>query len=159
MFGTQAIYSDSDNESDYGEFENSDYEDDILFNQNIDPSVETFSINIRGNTRINIDSEEFISKELQEKMQNKDDGSDCVVSSDMESLNSDSDASNKDFNFTKHNPKKDEVNLKLVLGQIFQNKKEFKEVVTTHEIKRGRAIEWIKDDSKRARGKCKHTLL
>ncbi|PHU17096.1 hypothetical protein BC332_12791 [Capsicum chinense] len=66
-------------------------------------------------------------------MQNKDDDSDCVVSSDMESLNSDSD--------TKHNPKTDEANPKLALGQIFQNKKEFKEVDTAHEIKRGRMVQ------------------
>ncbi|PHT27363.1 hypothetical protein CQW23_33033 [Capsicum baccatum] len=144
MFGTQAINSDSDNESNYGELENSEYEDDILFDQNVDPSVETFSINIGGNARINDDSEKFISKELQKKMQNEDDDLDCVVSSDMESLNGDSDA--------KHNPKTDEANLKLELGQIFQNKKKFKEADTTHEIKRGRMVEWIKDDSVRARG-------
>ncbi|PHT80931.1 hypothetical protein T459_13946 [Capsicum annuum] len=144
MFGTQAIYSDSDNESNYEGLENSEYKDDILFDQNIDPSVETFSINIRGNARINDDSEKFISKELQKKMQNEDDNSDCVVSSDMESLNSDSDA--------KHNPKTDEANPKLELGQIFQNKKEFKKVDTTHEIKKERMVEWIKDDSVRERG-------
>ncbi|KAF3673525.1 hypothetical protein FXO38_05602 [Capsicum annuum] len=115
MFGTQAIYSDSNNESAYGEFENSDYEDDILFDQNVDPSVETFSFNIRGNARINNDREEFISKELQKKMQNKDDDSYCVIPSDMESLNSDIDASNEDFNFPKHDPKTNEANPKLAL--------------------------------------------
>ncbi|KAF3669757.1 hypothetical protein FXO37_08858 [Capsicum annuum] len=133
MFRTQAIYSDSDNESNYGELVNSEYEDDILFDQNVDLSVETFSVNIGGNTRINNDSEKFISKELQKKMQNEDDNSDCVVSSDMERLNSDSDA--------KHNPKTDEANPKLALGQIFQNKKEFKKADTAHEIKRGRIVQ------------------
>ncbi|KAM3281127.1 hypothetical protein P3S67_028147 [Capsicum chacoense] len=144
MFGTQAIYSDSDNESNYGELENSEYKDDILFDQNIDISVETFSINIGGNARINDDSEKFISKELQ----NEDDDSDCVVSSNMESLNSDSDA--------KHNPKTGEANPKLALGQIFQNKKEFKKADNAYEIKRGRMVKWIKDDSVRARGAYKH---
>ncbi|PHT46134.1 hypothetical protein CQW23_15292 [Capsicum baccatum] len=81
------------------EFEDSDHEDDILFDQNVNPSVKTFSVNIGGNARINDDSEEFISKELQKKMQNEDGNSDCVVFSDMESLNSDSDASIEDFNF------------------------------------------------------------
>ncbi|KAF3650360.1 hypothetical protein FXO38_17201 [Capsicum annuum] len=151
----QCSDSDSDNESDYEEFEDSAHEDDILFDQNVNPYVETFSVNIGGNARINDDSEEFISKELQKKMQNEDVDSDCVVFSDMESLNSDSDASNEDFNFPKHNLKTDDANPKLALGQIFQNKKEFKEVVTTHEIKRGRTVEWIKDDSVRARDEYK----
>lgn len=59
----------------------------------------------------------------------------------MECLNSDSGASNKDFDFSKHNPKIDDANSKLALGPIFQNKKEFKKVVTTHDIKRERMIE------------------
>ncbi|XP_047263831.1 uncharacterized protein LOC107858381 [Capsicum annuum] len=128
MFGSQAIYSDSDNESYYEE----------------------------ENARTNDDSEEFISKELQKKMQNEDGNSDRVVSSDMESLNNDSDASNEDFKFPKHNPKTDDANPNLALGQIFQNKKEFKEAVTTHEIKSGRTVELIKDDSVTTRGACKH---
>ncbi|KAM3395732.1 hypothetical protein P3S68_004738 [Capsicum galapagoense] len=94
MFGSQAIYVDSGNESDYEEFEDSDHKDDILFDQNVDPSVETFPVNIGTNARINDDREEFVSKELQKKMQNEDDDLDCVIFSDMESLNSDSDASN-----------------------------------------------------------------
>ncbi|PHU17099.1 hypothetical protein BC332_12794 [Capsicum chinense] len=69
----------------------------------------------------------------------------------MESLNSDSDAN--------HNPKTDEANPKLELGKIFQNKKEFKEADTTHEIKRGRMVEWIKDDSVRAMGAYKPRLF
>nr|XP_016469020.1 PREDICTED: uncharacterized protein LOC107791451 [Nicotiana tabacum] len=156
MFESQAVYSDSNNESDYREFEDSDYEDDILFDRNVDSSVETFSVNANENTRTNDDSREFISQELQKHMQNEDGDSDCVVSSDTKSLNSDSDASNEDFNFPKHNPKTDGSNPKLALGQVFQNKKEFKEAVTTHEVKRGRTVEWIKDDSERARGRCKH---
>ncbi|PHU15331.1 hypothetical protein BC332_16536 [Capsicum chinense] len=152
----QCSDSDSDNESDYEEFEDSAHKDDILFDQNVNPYVETFSVNIGGNARINDDSEEFISKELQKKMQNEDVDSDCVVFNDMENLNSESDASNEDFNFPKHNPKTDDANPKLALGQIFQNQKEFKKAVTTHEIKRGRAVEWIKDDSVRARDECKH---
>ncbi|XP_070003359.1 uncharacterized protein [Nicotiana sylvestris] len=156
MFESQAVYSDSDNESDYGEFKDSDYEDNILFDRNVDPSVETFSVNANRNTRTNDDSEEFISKELQKHMQNEDVDSDCVIFSDTKSLNSDSDASNEDFNFPKHNPKTDGSNPKLALGQVFQNKKEFKEAVTTHEVKGGRTVEWINDDSERATGRCKH---
>ncbi|XP_070001970.1 uncharacterized protein [Nicotiana sylvestris] len=156
MFQSQAVYSDSDNESDYREFEDSDYEDDILFDKNVDPSIETFSVNANRNARTNDDSGEFISKELQKHMQNEDGDSDYVVSSGTKSLNSDSDASNEDFNFPKHNSKTDGSNPKLALGQVFQNKKEFKEVVTTHEVKRERTVEWIKDDSERARGRCKH---
>ncbi|PHU14384.1 hypothetical protein BC332_15589 [Capsicum chinense] len=152
MFESQAIYSDSDNESNYEEFENLNYENDILFDQNVDPSIETFSVNIQRNAIIYDDSEEFISKELQKKIQNEDDDSDCVVSSDMESLNSDSEASNEDFNFPNHSSKTNYANPKLALGQIFQNKKEFKEVITIHEIKIGRTVEWIKDDSVRAKG-------
>ncbi|KAM3222296.1 hypothetical protein P3L10_021566 [Capsicum annuum] len=112
MFRSQAIYVDSGNESDYEQFEDSDHEDDILFDQNIDLSVETFPINIERTARINDDREEFVSKELQKKMQNEDDDLDCVIFSDMESLNSDSDTSNEDFNFPKHNPK-----VMLILSQ------------------------------------------
>lgn len=61
MLESQAIYSDSDNESNYREFEDSE---DILFNQNIDYSVETFTVKIEENEKINDDSEEFISNKL-----------------------------------------------------------------------------------------------
>lgn len=89
-------------------------------------------------------------------MQNEDGDSDCVVFIDTKSLNSDNDASNVDFNFPKHNPKTDDIDPILELGQVFGSKKEFKQAVITHEVNRGRTIRWVKDDTERARGECKH---
>lgn len=72
-------------------------------------------------------------------MKNKGGNSNCVVSRDTKSLNSDSNTSNEIFYISKNNSKTCDSNPKLALGQVFQNEKEFQEPITTHEIKtRGR---------------------
>ncbi|KAH0771153.1 hypothetical protein KY290_015134 [Solanum tuberosum] len=92
---------------------------------------------------------------VNEKMQNVEGDSDCVDSDDTGSLNSDCNSENEDSNFPKHNPKTDALNPKLELGLIFGNKKEFKEAVIANQAKIGKSIEWIKDDRRRARAKCR----
>lgn len=58
-----AINSDSDIESNYGYFDDWAYEDDILFDWNVNFSIEIFLFNVKINARTNNDRGEFISKE------------------------------------------------------------------------------------------------
>ncbi|OIT23702.1 PREDICTED: uncharacterized protein LOC109216544 [Nicotiana attenuata] len=114
-----------------GDFEDSDYtleDDDILFSKIVDPSAESFGISIHGKNRKNNEKQDYVSEEMQRKMQNEEGDSDCVYSDDLKSLNSDCDSENEDCDFPKHNPKTDALNPKLVLGMIFGNKKEFKKL-------------------------------
>lgn len=149
----------SDTEANSDDFHNDDFEDfdysleeeDMLFSKYIDPSAESFGININQRHEQNYENQDYIN----EKMQNVEGDSDCVDSDDIESLNGDCDSENEDPYFPKHNPKTDALNLKLELGMIFSNNKEFKEVVIANQAKIGKSIEWIKVDKRKARAKCR----
>lgn len=57
--------NDYGNESDYGEFEDSNcglHEDDILFDKYVDSSIEIFFVNVNGNARTNNNIGELITK-------------------------------------------------------------------------------------------------
>ncbi|KAH0712686.1 hypothetical protein KY289_008645 [Solanum tuberosum] len=143
--------SDDSHDDDFEDFDYSLEEDDILFSKYIDPSAESFGININQRHEKNDVNQDYVN----EKMQNVEGDSDCVDSDDTGSLNSDCNSENEDSNFPKHNPKTDALNPKLELGLIFGNKKEFKEAVIANQAKIGKSIEWIKDDRRRARAKCR----
>ncbi|KAK6793634.1 hypothetical protein RDI58_007087 [Solanum bulbocastanum] len=88
-------------------------------------------------------------------MKNEEGDSDCVDFDDTKSLNSGCDSEFEDCNFPKHNPKIGSFNPELELGMVFDNKKEFKEVVVANQAKIGKSIRWSKDDRVRARAKCR----
>ncbi|KAH0745850.1 hypothetical protein KY285_007507 [Solanum tuberosum] len=141
--------SDDSHDDDFEDFDYSLEEDDILLSKYIDPSAESFGININQRNEKNDENQDYVN----EKMQNVEGDSDCVDSDDTGSLNSDYNSENEDSNFPKHNPKTDALNPKLELGMIFGNKKKFKEAVIANQAKIGKSIEWIKDDRRRARAK------
>ncbi|XP_027772091.1 uncharacterized protein LOC114076786 [Solanum pennellii] len=143
--------SDDFHNDDFEDFDYSLEEDDMLFSKYIDPSAESFGININQRHEKNDENQDYIN----EKMQNVEGDSDCVDSDDIESLNGDCDSENEDSNFPKHNPKTDALNPKLELGMIFSNNKEFKEAVIANQAKIGKSIEWIKVDKRKARAKCR----
>nr|AAT40523.2 Mutator transposable element, putative [Solanum demissum] len=139
-------------------FNDSDYsleEDDLLFFKNVDPSVESFGINITVKKKKNDGNQNYVSEEMHRKMQNEEGDSDCVDFDDTKSLNSDCDSEFEDCNFPKHNPKIGAFNPELELGMVLDNKKEFKEAVVANQAKIGKSIRWTKDDRERARAKCR----
>lgn len=87
---------------------------------------------------------ELLSVEIKSKMDDIEGDSDCVDSADTKSLNSDSET--ESFNFPQHNAKIDGDNPILGLEYVFDTKKDFKNVVATHEIKKGKYIQWSRND-------------
>ncbi|XP_060182952.1 uncharacterized protein LOC132612893 [Lycium barbarum] len=100
------------------------------------------------------DGRVLISAEIQKQMLHEDGDPDCVKSEDNKSLDSDSD--NESFDFPKHNAKTDGKNPVLALEYSFESKEEFKNAVTTHEVKEERYIKWKKNDKDRMKAKCIH---
>ncbi|KAK4738998.1 hypothetical protein R3W88_002695 [Solanum pinnatisectum] len=111
-----------DNE-DFNDSDNSLEEDDLLFLKNVDPSIESFGINITMKKKKNDGSQNYVSEEMHRKMQNEEGDSDCVDFDDAKSLNSDCDSEFEDCNFLKHNPKIGAFNPELELGMVFDKKK------------------------------------
>ncbi|XP_033509058.1 uncharacterized protein [Nicotiana tomentosiformis] len=81
-----------------------------------------------------------VSEEAQKKMANEEGDSDYVNSEGFKSLENDSDSDS--LNFPKFNSKTDGLHPVLALEMIFENKKEFKNIITTHEVNQGKYIEW-----------------
>lgn len=69
---------------------------------------------------------------------------DCCDSTDTRSLHSDSET--ESYKYPQFNPKIDGDNPILALELTFGSKREFKNVVATHEIKKGKYIKWSKND-------------
>lgn len=81
-----------------------------------------------------------VSEEVRKKMANGEGDSDCVNFEGFKSLESDYDSDS--LNFPKFNSKTDGLHPVLALEMIFENKKEFKNIITTHEVNQGKYIEW-----------------
>ncbi|KAH0714858.1 hypothetical protein KY284_007763 [Solanum tuberosum] len=79
-----------------------------------------------------------VSKEVRKKMAHEDGDSDCVNSEGFKSLESDSNSDG--MKFTMFNPNTDGLYPILTLEFIFKSKKEFKNVMITHEVSQGKYI-------------------
>ncbi|KAH0709663.1 hypothetical protein KY284_011090 [Solanum tuberosum] len=99
---------------------------------------------------------EPLSVGVKKKMAAVDGDSNCCDSSDTRSLHSDSET--ETYNYPQFNSKIDGDNPILALELTFGSKREFKDAVATHEIKKeeGKYIKWNKNDKERIRAKCIH---
>ncbi|XP_073064187.1 uncharacterized protein [Primulina eburnea] len=125
--------------------------DDMLFDAFIDHEIQsTKGKNMFSVDRENADNLQLVVHELED-----DDGDEedvCVDNEDLDSIHESDDEEAK--NYPKFDPKRESENPDLKLGMIFCSKKEAKFAIQTHCIRRGMAVNFVKNDNIRLWAKC-----